>query len=144
MLLKSTSRGIRACSDGKPSSLGRAPAAMAEGPLAPWGVQLSGNFSKSITLASFGRARQAYASILGEGRPMIIGTRLRSRGLRPFYRVRVPVPTGAPTRFATVSARLGVVASFSLRKGSEPTVVPAFVTRGQGIGAALRRSLSSG
>ena len=71
----------------------RAPAAMAEGPLAPWGVQLAGNFSKSIALASFGRARQAYASILGEGRPMIIGTRMRSRGLRPFYRVRVPVPT---------------------------------------------------
>ena len=45
----------------------RAPAAMAEGPLAPWGVQLAGNFSKSIALASFGRARQAYASILGEG-----------------------------------------------------------------------------
>ena len=71
----------------------RAPAAMAEGPLAPWGVQLAGNFSKSVALASFGRARQAYASILGEGRPMIIGTRMRSRGLRPFYRVRVPVST---------------------------------------------------
>jgi hypothetical protein len=71
----------------------RVTAAVAEGPLAPWGVQLAGNFSKAIALASFGRARQAYASILGEARPMVIGTRMRSRGLRPFYRVRVPVPT---------------------------------------------------
>jgi hypothetical protein len=74
-------------------SRSRASAAVAEGPLAPWGVQLAGNFSKSIALASFGRVRQAYASILGEAQPMIIGTRMRSRGLRPFYRVRVPVPT---------------------------------------------------
>ena len=115
---------------------------MAEGLLAPWGVQLAGNISKPIALVSFGRARQAFASILGEGRPMIIGTEMRSRGLRPFYRVRVPVPTRRlPTRFATVSARLGVVASFSLRKGSEPTVVPAFVTTGKGLGRRARQIL---
>lgn len=66
---------------------------IAEAPLAPWGVQLAGNFSKEIALASFNRARQAYARVIGETRPMIIGTRLRSRGTRVFYRVRVPAAT---------------------------------------------------
>ncbi len=67
--------------------------ALGEGPLAPWGIQLAGNFSKEIALASFARARQAYSGVLGEVRPMVIGTRLRSRGLRAFYRVRVPAAT---------------------------------------------------
>ena len=59
-------------------------------PFAPWGVQLAGNFSKAIALASYARARQHYAAIIGDLQPMIIGTRLRSRGTRAFYRVRVP------------------------------------------------------
>ena len=63
--------------------------------LAPWGIQLAGNFSKSIALASFGRARDRYAAILGDVRPMIIGTRLRHRGTRAFYRIRVPSETRA-------------------------------------------------
>jgi hypothetical protein len=74
-------------------SLRQPAVATMEGPFAPWGVQLAGNFSKHIALASFSRARQAYASILGEIRPMVIGTRLRHRGLRTFYRVRVPATT---------------------------------------------------
>jgi hypothetical protein len=61
-----------------------------EAPFAPWGVQLAGNFSKNQALASFSRARQSYAALLGETRPMVIGTRLRSRGTRTFYRVRAP------------------------------------------------------
>jgi Transglycosylase SLT domain/SPOR domain len=65
----------------------------AEAPFAPWGVQLAGNFSKARALASYARARQSYAALLGETRPMIIGTRLRSRGTRAFYRVRVPAST---------------------------------------------------
>ena len=60
------------------------------GPAAPWGVQLAGNFSKSLALASFQRARSRYTSVIGEVRPMIIGTRLRFRGTRTFYRVRIP------------------------------------------------------
>jgi hypothetical protein len=62
-------------------------------PIAPWGVQLAGNFSKERALASYARVRNRYASIIAEGEPMIIGTRLRSRGTRAFYRVRVPAPT---------------------------------------------------
>ena len=60
------------------------------GPAAPWGIQLAGNFSKSLALASFQRARTRYAGVIGEVRPMIIGTRLRFRGTRTFYRVRIP------------------------------------------------------
>ncbi len=63
--------------------------------LAPWGVQLAGNFSKSIALASFSRAQRQYGTLLADIRPMIIGTRLRTRGTRRFYRVRVPAETRA-------------------------------------------------
>ncbi|MBE7198701.1 MAG: lytic transglycosylase domain-containing protein [Parafilimonas terrae] len=61
-----------------------------EGPAAPWGIQLAGNFSKSLALQSFSRARTSYAGVIGEVRPMIIGTRLRNRGTRAFYRIRIP------------------------------------------------------
>lgn len=61
-----------------------------EAPFAPWGVQLAGNFSKALALSSFKRASQSYASLLKDVRPMIIGTRLRYRGTRTFYRVRAP------------------------------------------------------
>ncbi|HEX2555686.1 MAG TPA: lytic transglycosylase domain-containing protein [Microvirga sp.] len=61
--------------------------------LAPWGVQLAGNFSKNLALASYARASRSYAGLLGDVRPMVIGTRLRSRGTRTFYRVRVPATT---------------------------------------------------
>lgn len=64
-----------------------------EAPFAPWGVQLAGNFSKARALASFKRTSQAYASLLKDMRPMIIGTRLRYRGTRTFYRVRAPAET---------------------------------------------------
>ncbi|MCW6510886.1 lytic transglycosylase domain-containing protein [Lichenifustis flavocetrariae] len=63
--------------------------------LAPWGVQLSGNFSKTVALASFERVRGRYSAILGDVRPMIIGTRMRTRGFHAFYRVRVPAQTRA-------------------------------------------------
>ncbi len=64
-------------------------------PFAPWGVQLAGNFSKAIALATYGRARQRYASAIGDLQPMIIGTRFRSRGTRAFYRVRLPAQSQA-------------------------------------------------
>lgn len=59
-------------------------------PLAPWGVQLAGNFSKALALAEFDRARQRYARAIGDREPMIIGRLLRSRGTRRFYQVRLP------------------------------------------------------
>ncbi|NEU13988.1 lytic transglycosylase domain-containing protein [Methylobacterium sp. BTF04] len=66
-----------------------------EGPAAPWGIQLAGNFSKALALQSFGRARQLYTSVIGDVRPMIIGTRLRNRGTRAFYRIRIPAQSRA-------------------------------------------------
>lgn len=62
-------------------------------PLAPWGVQLAGNFSKALAIAAFDRARQRYAAVIGGLRPMVIGRLLRSRGTRPFYEVRLPAAT---------------------------------------------------
>ena len=64
-------------------------------PLAPWGVQLAGNFSKALALASFERARRHYAGVVGEMQPMIIGRLLRSRGTRRFYQVRLPAASRA-------------------------------------------------
>jgi hypothetical protein len=79
---------------------GRAPPAIAaysgpieESPIAPWGVQLAGNFSKERALASYARAHARHAAILSDVVPMVIGTRLRSRGTRAFYRVRIPAAT---------------------------------------------------
>jgi hypothetical protein len=60
---------------------------------APWGVQLAGNFSKALALASFERARQRYARLIGDMQPMVIGRLLRSRGTRRFYQVRLPAET---------------------------------------------------
>jgi hypothetical protein len=62
-------------------------------PIAPWGVQLAGNFSKDRALASYARAKAQHAAVLGDVAPMVIGTRLRSRGTRAFYRVRIPAAT---------------------------------------------------
>ncbi|MGI3901703.1 MAG: lytic transglycosylase domain-containing protein [Janthinobacterium lividum] len=72
------------------TSPARLASGITEAPFAPWGVQLAGNFSKSLALAAFGRARAKLAAIIGDVRPMVIGTRLRTRGTRAFYRVRLP------------------------------------------------------
>ena len=50
-------------------------------------------FQRDLALASFRRNLSSVASAIGEQQPMIIGTRFRSRGSRPFYRVRVPAQT---------------------------------------------------
>lgn len=63
--------------------------------LAPWGVQLAGNFSKSLALAAYSRTQRSYAAILNGLEPMILGRRLRSRGRSLFYQVRAPSPSRA-------------------------------------------------
>ena len=73
----------------------REPEPEGEAPFAPWGVQLAGNFSKERALAAFNQQRERYAGVIGEVHPMIIGTRLRSRGTTTFYRVRVPAGSRA-------------------------------------------------
>jgi hypothetical protein len=63
------------------------------GLFAPWGVQVAGSFSKGAALAEFTRAQRAYASVIGGINPFVLGSTLRSRGFRPFYRVRLPAQT---------------------------------------------------
>jgi hypothetical protein len=66
---------------------------LALSPIAPWGVQIAGNFSKDRALAIYARARQRHGAILNDVAPMVIGTLMRSRGTRAFYRVRIPAAT---------------------------------------------------
>jgi hypothetical protein len=57
---------------------------IAMSPIAPWGVQVAGNFSKDRALATYALARERHAAILSDVAPMVIGTRMRSRGTRAF------------------------------------------------------------
>jgi hypothetical protein len=71
------------------------PEEVEESPFAPWGVQVTGNFSKDRALAAFSRVRQRWAGAVGDIRPMVIGTRLLNRGTSTFYRVRLPANSRA-------------------------------------------------
>ena len=102
-----------------------------ETPLATWGVQVAGNFSKEIALASFARVRERFASELGEVRPMIIGTQLRNRGTTAFYRVRVPADsrTAADTLCNRIRSAGGacVVLRNSPATSSEERLLPTAI-----------------
>ena len=74
------------------------------GLFAPWGVQVAGSFSKAAALAAFARDQARYASVIGAMDPFILGSALRSRGFRPFYRVRVPAQSRAEAQ--KICARL--------------------------------------
>lgn len=63
--------------------------------IAPWGVQIAGSFNKAAALASFERTRVQYAAVLGTGAPMIVTTPSLGRGMRPYYRIRMPAQTRA-------------------------------------------------
>ena len=63
------------------------------GLFAPWGVQVAGSFSKAAALNGFARDERRYASVIADMKPFILGSRLMSRGFRPFYRVRLPAQT---------------------------------------------------
>jgi Transglycosylase SLT domain/SPOR domain len=65
---------------------------------APWGVQIAASFSKGAALRAFARAKHQYASVIGDMNPFVLGSVLRSRGWRPFYRVRLPAQTGGEAR----------------------------------------------
>ena len=62
---------------------------------APWGVQISGNYSREIALAGFRRTAARYASVFGEMQPVIIATRMPGRGRKAFYRIRLPAQSRA-------------------------------------------------
>ena len=68
------------------------------GLFAPWGVQISASFSKGSALRAFARAQHDYYSVIGGITPFVLGSVLRSRGWRPFYRVRLPAQTGTEAK----------------------------------------------
>ena len=71
---------------------------------APWGVQIAASFSKGSALRAFARAQHDFYPVIGGQDPFVLGSVLRSRGFRPFYRVRLPAQTGGkPRRSARVS-----------------------------------------
>ncbi len=78
-------------------SVARGPEAspLVSGLFAPWGVQISASFDKGSALRAFARAQHDYYSVIGGITPFVLGSVLRSRGWRPFYRVRLPAQTRA-------------------------------------------------
>ncbi|MFS8039228.1 transglycosylase SLT domain-containing protein [Xanthobacter sp. AM11] len=70
-------------------------AAVANPLFAPWGVQISGNYSKDIALASFRREAMRHEAVFAALTPVIVATRVGGRGPRTFYRVRLPAKTKA-------------------------------------------------
>jgi Transglycosylase SLT domain/SPOR domain len=75
-----------------------APSSVVSGWFAPWGVQIAASFSKGAALRAFARTRHEYSSVIGDMQPFVLGSVLRSRGWRPFYRVRLPAQTGGEAR----------------------------------------------
>jgi hypothetical protein len=74
------------------------------GLFAPWGVQVAGSFSKAAALDAFARDQARYASVIAGMDPFVLGTTLRNRGFRPFYRVRLPAQSRAEAQ--KICARL--------------------------------------
>lgn len=60
---------------------------------APWGAQISGNYSREIALASFRREAARHPQVFADQTPVIVATRGGGRGPRTFYRVRLPAQT---------------------------------------------------
>ena len=74
------------------ATLRTSPAAspIVSGWFAPWGVQIAASFNKVSALRAYARVQHDYYSIIGGKNPFVLGSVVRSRGSRPFYRVRVP------------------------------------------------------
>ena len=77
------------------------------GLFAPWGVQVAGSFSKAAALDAFARAERRHPGVIGGMDPFILGSRVRSRGFQPFFRVRLPAQTR--TEAEKLCARLQAV-----------------------------------
>jgi Transglycosylase SLT domain/SPOR domain len=57
---------------------------------APWGVQIAASFSRASAMRAFVRVQHNFYSVVGGKNPFVLGSVVRSRGFRPFYRVRLP------------------------------------------------------
>jgi transglycosylase-like protein with SLT domain/sporulation related protein len=60
----------------------------------PWGVQLAGGFDRNLAMAMYSRAMAKLRGVIGDQSPSLLRSQNRSRGMRPFYQVRI----GAETR----------------------------------------------
>jgi hypothetical protein len=58
--------------------------------IAPWGVVVSGAYSRKVAFAAFEALRRRHPVVLGGIDPLVMGRRMRGRGFRPFYQVRLP------------------------------------------------------
>jgi hypothetical protein len=56
---------------------------------APWGVQIAASFSRASAMRAFARVQHNFYAIVGGKSPFVLGSVVRSRGFRPFYRVRI-------------------------------------------------------
>jgi hypothetical protein len=57
----------------------------------PWGVQVAGNFSRARAISAYVGLQKRYPALLAERLPMIVSGRMRGRGTRAFYQMRVPM-----------------------------------------------------
>ncbi len=56
---------------------------------APWGVQIAASFSRASAMRAFARVQHDFYHVIGGKNPFVLGSVVRSRGFRPFYRVRI-------------------------------------------------------
>jgi hypothetical protein len=56
---------------------------------APWGVQIAASFSRGSAMRAYARVQHDFYSVIGPKSPFVLGSVVRSRGFRPFYRVRI-------------------------------------------------------
>jgi hypothetical protein len=85
---------------------------------APWGVQLSAGFSRTLALSDYARIAKRHEELF-QGRDVsILTTRLLSRGTRMFYQVRVGANTRVAAQDLCTNIRLAGGACLVLRNRS--------------------------
>jgi hypothetical protein len=67
----------------------RAASPVVSGWFAPWGVQIAASFSRASAMRAFERVQHDFYPVIGGKNPFVLGSVVRSRGSRPFYRVRI-------------------------------------------------------
>lgn len=60
---------------------------------APWGVQVTGSYSRAKAVAAYAALGKRFPDLVADRPPMIVAGRAPGRGTRVFYRVRVPTET---------------------------------------------------
>jgi hypothetical protein len=60
---------------------------------APWGLQLTGNWSEAQALAAYRGLQKKFPALLGDRPPLVLRTAMPGRGTAPWYRVRVAEST---------------------------------------------------